>query len=219
MLVKPRALDLFCSAGGASMGLHRAGYDVVGVDHRPQPSYPFRFIWADALSPPVDLSRFDLIWASPPCQAYIRGGTVDKARHPRLIEAVREILEASGVPWVIENVPGAPIRPDYLLCGSQFGLSVRRHRWFEVSWRVATLTPPCDHSRPVAGVYGNAHGKRGAWPGMLPSNHETWSRAMGIDWMTTVELVDAIPPAYAEFIGRRAPESKGPDSSEPGPSP
>lgn len=199
------------------MGLHRAGYDVVGVDHRPQRSYPFPFIWADAISPPVDLSRFDLIWASPPCQAYIRGGTVAKHRHPRLIEPVRRLLQRSRVPYVIENVPGAPIRPDYVLCGSQFGLSVRRHRWFEVSWRTAELVPPCDHSHPVAGVYGNAHGKRGAWPGMLPSNRETWSTAMGIDWMTTAELTDAIPPVYAEYIGKAAQKQRAGTPKGPAP--
>lgn len=198
-----RLLDLFCGGGGAGMGYHRAGFDVTGVDLHPQPSYPFDFVRADALSPPFDLRDFDVIHASPPCQAYIRSGTVARdGRHPELIGPVRAMLEAAGVPYVIENVPGAPIRADVKLCGSMFGLEVRRHRWFETSPPVFAMTPPCDHSRPVAGVYGNPHGKAGAWPGMLPSDLPTWSRAMGIDWMTASELADAIPPAYTEWIGR-----------------
>lgn len=184
------------------MGLHRAGFDVTGIDIRPQPRYPFRFIQADALRPPVRLEDFGLIWASPPCQAYIRSGTVNKAGRPRLIEPVRDMLTASGVPWIIENVPGAPIRADISLCGSHFGLAIRRHRVFETSWRAFSLLPPCDHSVPVTGVYGNPHGKRGAWPGMLPSDADTWALAMGIDWMAATELTQAIPPAYSEFIGR-----------------
>ena len=197
-----RALDLFCGAGGASMGLHRAGFDVIGVDHRPQPRYPFVFVQGDALRPPVRLEDFDLIWASPPCQAYIRSGTVNKDRAPRLIKPVRAMLKAAGAPFVIENVPGAPIRPDVRLCGSQFGLAVRRHRAFETSWRAFSLMAPCDHSKPAVGVYGNPHGKRGAWPGMLPSDLGTWSRAMGIDWMDASEIAQAIPPVYAEYIAR-----------------
>ena len=102
---------------------------------------------------------------------------------------------------MIENVPGAPMRPDAVLCGSHFGLDVRRHRWFEFSWAEWMLTHACDHSRPITGVYGHPHGVSGAAPGMLPGDHETWSRAMGIDWMTSAELADAIPPAYTEFIG------------------
>ena len=103
------------------------------------------------------------------------------------------------MPWIIENVPGAPLRRDAILCGSQFGLSVRRHRVFEVSY-APPVPRTCDHSRPVTGVYGHPHGKRGAWPGMLPSTVETWSAAMGIDWMTARELTQAIPPAYAQHM-------------------
>lgn len=209
-----RLLDLFCGAGGAAEGYHRAGFEVVGVDIAPQPNYPFDFIEYDALAyvrnsrrqmyehyGSHDLLDFDAIHASPPCQRYIRGGLSDKAKHPDLIGPVRELLEQTGLPWVIENVPGAPMRADIVLCGSMFGLDVRRHRWFETSWGASVLTPPCDHSRPVTGVYGNAHGKAGAWPGMLPSDLKTWSRAMGIDWMTAREITDAIPPAYTEYVG------------------
>lgn len=198
--MRPRLLDLFCGAGGAAMGYSRAGFDIVGVDINPQRHYPFEFVLGDALGP-LAWSHFDVIHASPPCQRYIRGGLSDKEKHPDMIGPVRELLEQTGLTWVIENVPGAPMRPDIVLCGSMFGLDVRRHRWFETSWGASPLTPPCDHSRPVTGVYGNAHGKAGAWPGMLPSDLETWSSAMGIDWMTAREITDAIPPAYTEFVG------------------
>lgn len=206
-----RLLDLFCGAGGAAMGYHRAGFEIVGVDIESQKNYPFEFVQADAqelLEHVIAGWDFggcsvvvDAIHASPPCQRYIRGGLSDKEKHPDLIGPVRKLLEQTGLPWVIENVPGAPMRPDIVLCGSMFGLEVRRHRWFETSWVPTVLTPPCDHSRPVTGVYGNAHGKAGAWPGMLPSDLETWSRAMGIDWMTAREITDAIPPAYTECVG------------------
>ncbi len=193
------------------MGYHRAGFDIVGVDNRPQPNYPFEFVQADiAAWADIDyghirglrVADFDAIHASPPCQAYIRSGVVAKdGRHPDLLPQTRNLLEASGLPWVIENVPGAPMRPDAVLCGSQFGLAVRRHRWFEFSWAEPLLTLACDHSRPITGVYGNPHGAAGANHGMLPSDHKTWSTAMGIDWMTTAELAAAIPPAYCELIG------------------
>jgi DNA (cytosine-5)-methyltransferase 1 len=207
--VRPRLLDLFCGAGGAAMGYHRAGFDVVGVDIRAQPNYPFEFHQIDVLTMRgCALVSFDAVHASPPCQAYIRSGMVAKdGRHPKLIEPVRELLEQTGLPWVIENVPGSPIRPDAVLCGSMFGLNVRRHRWFEFSWAEPLLTLGCDHSRPVTGVYGHPHGKGGAWRNgkrpMLPSDRETWSREMGIDWMKPLELAEAIPPAYTELIGHQ----------------
>lgn len=198
---KPRLLDLFCGAGGASRGYADAGFDVVGVDIRPQPRYPFEFHQADALTFPLD--GFDAIHASPPCQAYIRSGAVAKdGRHPKLIEPVRDRLASWGTAWVIENVPGAPLRPTFVLCGSMFGLSVRRHRLFELGFDGFALVPPCDHSKPITGVYGNAHGSRGAWPSMLPSDRSTWRAAMGIDWMESRELALSIPPAYTRFIGR-----------------
>jgi len=199
-VTRPRLLDLFCGAGGAAVGYHRAGFDVVGVDVVDQPHYPFWFGQGDALTFPLD--GFDAVHASPPCQAYIRSGVVAKdGRHPDLLPRVRDLLEQSSLPYIIENVPGAPMRCDVMLCGSMFGLEVRRHRWFESNMNLAPWTPTCDHSRPVTGVYGRPHGKAGAWPGMLPSDRETWSRAMGIDWMTVAELADAIPPAYTTWIG------------------
>lgn len=205
-MTRPLLLDLFCGAGGAAMGYHRAGFDVVGVDIKPQPRYPFRFYQEDAmyfLSKMTWAHSWAAIHASPPCQAYIRGGTVDKVKYPDLIDRVRVMLEARGVPWVIENVPGAPMRPDIQLCGSMFGLQVRRHRWFETNMTWFPLVSPCVHNAPITGVYGHPHGNRGAWRGMLPSTLATWSGAMGIDWMDASELREAIPPAYTEFIGEQ----------------
>jgi len=185
------------------MGYHRAGFEIVGVDTEPQPRYPFEFIQGDALEEWFDFSDIDLIHASPPCQDHIRGGLQGEHGTGHLLEETRAMLQETGKPWVIENVPGAPMRPDYLLCGSQFGLPIRRHRWFETSWHALGMVPPCDHSRPVVGVYGHPHGKKGAWPGMLPGSLENWSAAMGIDWMNAKEISQAIPPAYTELIGQQ----------------
>jgi hypothetical protein len=215
---RPLLLDLFCGAGGASVGYHRAGFDVIGVDISPQPRYPFDFHQGDALellarlvdcNPPWSfrqgrpLSDFAAIHASPPCQDHIRGGLASDHGTGWMLGASRSLLERTGVPWVIENVPGAPMRPDFVLCGSHFGLPVRRHRWFETSWNALSLMPfQCDHSGAVVGVYGHPHGKRGAWPGMLAGTVENWQCGLGIDWTSDPEdLRQAIPPAYTEYIG------------------
>jgi DNA (cytosine-5)-methyltransferase 1 len=203
-----KLLDLFCGAGGAAVGYSRAGFDeIVGVDHVKQPRYPFAFVQGDALEYlAAHGHEFDVIHASPPCQRYIRGGMVPRERHPDLLGAARDALKATGVAWVIENVPGAPMRGDVMLCGSMFGLGILRHRYFETAPPLGMLTLSCNHTNPITGVYGHPHGSRGAWRGarrpMLPGNLETWSREMGIDWMTTAQLANAIPPAYTEFIGR-----------------
>lgn len=186
------------------MGYHRAGFDVTGVDIKPQTRYPFVFIQGDALEYVTEHGHeYDVIHASPPCQRYIRSGLVAKYRHPDSVPTTRRALE--GHLFVLENVPGAPMRTDVMLCGSMFGLPLRRHRQFEFHRAFVVWMPPqpCDHRRPITGVYGNPHGSRGAWPSMLPSNLETWSQAMGIDWMSATELAQAIPPAYTEFIGRQ----------------
>jgi DNA (cytosine-5)-methyltransferase 1 len=205
-MTRPRLLDLFCGAGGAAMGYHRAGFDVVGVDNRPQPRYPFEFHQEDALTVlefSVFMAGFDAVHASPPCQRYIRSGMFDRFKHPNLLHAVARRLEAAGLPWVIENVPGAPMRADLRLCGCMFGLGVKRERWFETSWRAFALRPPCHHQRPAVGVYGHPRGrgtgedKPWGW-GTLAD----WKEAMGIDWMkTSDELSQAIPPAYTEYVG------------------
>ena len=206
---RPKLLDLFSGAGGAGMGYHLAGFDVTGVDVRQMPRYPFAFVQADALEYVREHGHeFDAIHASPPCQAYVRSGMVAKdGRHPDLLPATRVALQRTGHPWVIENVPGAPMRPDLVLCGSMFGLAVRRHRWFESSPPLEPWTLACDHSRPITGVYGHPHGRGGARRNgkrpMLPSNAETWSRGMGIDWMRPSEITQAIPPAYTRFIGEQ----------------
>jgi len=209
MMRRPLLLDLFSGAGGAAMGYHRAGFDVVGVDIAPQPRYPFRFVQADAMTYPLD--GFDAIHASPPCQAYSAMRTNWNARkdHPELVEPVRERLQSSGLPWVMENVPGAPMAPLFLMCGSAFGLGLpgyqlRRHRWFETSgaWQ---LSPPCQHRGPVIGIYGD-HGRdqrRSEGYGRYFTLDER-KAAMGIDWMARGELDQAIPPAYTEYIGREA---------------
>lgn len=198
-----RALDLFSGAGGATKGLQRAGFHVTGIDIKPQPRYcGDAFVQADALKPPLDLSQFDFIWASPPCQAYTRAAKLQDNDHPDLIASVRERLLTSGTPYVIENVPGAPLMRPIILCGSMFGLRVYRHRLFEISFPCAQLL--CTHTarqtkmgRPLQDgefmhVVGNFSGADDA------------RKAMGIDWMVKSELSQAIPPAYSEFIGRAA---------------
>jgi DNA (cytosine-5)-methyltransferase 1 len=200
-MARPRLLDLFCGAGGAAMGYWRAGFDVTGVDNRPQPRYPFRFVQADAMTFPLD--GFDAIHASPPCQDHMRSRNQDLHGTAWMLDGTRVRLAAQSALWIIENVPGAPMRADYKLCGCMFGLpNLRRERWFETSWFAFALRQPCLHVEPVMSVTGNSPGKRGEkdlfgrWP-----TREDWRRAMGVDWMTAGELAQAIPPAYTEYIG------------------
>jgi DNA (cytosine-5)-methyltransferase 1 len=181
------------------MGYHRAGFDVTGVDNWPQPRYPFTFVQADAMTFPLD--GYDAIHASPPCQAFsaITHVLGDPASHPDLLTPTRLRLLGQPAPWVIENVPGAPMRVDLKLCGCMFGLGVRRERWFETSCRLFDLRQPCWHPERVVGVYGHSGPRPGS--GKLSGRLATWSRAMGIDWMEALELGQAIPPAYTEYIG------------------
>jgi DNA (cytosine-5)-methyltransferase 1 len=215
-MTKPRLLDLFCGAGGAAVGYDRAGFEIIGVDIEPQPHYPFEFHQGEVIGlldwmlevDSVEFSGFDVIHASPPCQAdstmTARWGRQDE--HPRLIAPVRRGLEALGVPYVIENVPGAPLISPLTLCGSMFGLrdaerQLRRHRLFESNvW----LWPPgpCHHARRSVGVYGNPGGSS-ARDGITFGSVEDWREAMGIDWMNREELREAIPPAFTEFIGHQ----------------
>jgi hypothetical protein len=195
-----RLLDLFCKAGGASMGYHRVGFEVVGVDIEPQPRYPFEFHQADAME--FGLSGFDAIHASPPCQRHSkmtkRHGR--SAEHPDLVGPTRDRLIGAGVPYIIENVPGAPLVDPLVLCGSTFELDVRRHRLFETSFHV--LQPKCRHAEqgPAVGVYGNPGGSSKR-DGLTFGGVDTWKTAMGIDWMTAKELAQAIPPLYTHWIG------------------
>jgi len=201
---RPRLLDLFCGAGGAAKGYHDAGFNVVGVDINPQPHYPYEFIQADAMTFPLD--GFDVIHASPPCQRYsvVNRGIGNHMSHPDLLPGTRDRLVDSGVPWVIENVVGAPMFFPTMLCGSMFGLGtstglwLRRHRLFECSHLF--LAPDCRHSAEGAvirvqggnqlvnakmsiGVYGNGtnsyHRKKLNRCVTVAEQRE----AMGIDWM------------------------------------
>lgn len=199
--MKPRLLDLYCGAGGAAMGYHRAGFDVVGVDLNPQPRYPFEFHQGDAFE---YLGRyghlFDLVHASTPCQRFIGTGMFDRSKHPDLLTPTRSALIALGIPYVLENVECAPMRADAKLCGSMFGLAVRRHRLFESSVLLFKQPRPCDHSTRAIGVYGHPRGANAKWGRGAAAD---WPLAMGIDWMSTKELSQAIPPAYTEWIGRQ----------------
>lgn len=189
------------------MGLHRAGFDVIGVDIEPQPRYPFPFVQADALKPPFDLSDFDFVWASPPCQGYttMSNRYPDKqAEWPRLVERCREM----GC-HVIENVPGSTVRTSLLLHGGMFDLGVYRPRVFETKFFIfepqAAQRPRCD-----VGVYGARPDGRRLWTRRDGSEQraarsvQEAGETMGIDWMDWDGLREAIPPAYAEFIGRAA---------------
>jgi DNA (cytosine-5)-methyltransferase 1 len=201
---RPRLLDLFCGAGGAAMGYHRAGFEVVGVDSNPKVGkhFPFEFICADANDYPLD--GFDAIHASPPCQDHMR--TPNPAKHGTgwMLDHARARLTDSGIPWVIENVPGAAMRADFTLCGCQFGLpNLRRERWFETSWQGFAMQPAHDHREPAISVVG--HGTP-TWVRQKLGYNPTivqYRAAMGIDWMNRDELSQAIPPAYTQFIGEQ----------------
>ena len=190
--MKPRLLDLFCGAGGAAMGYHRAGFEVVGVDIKPQPHYPFEFHQADALTYPLE--GFDVYHASPPCQHYTMMQRICKNAHshPDLLHTIRMRLLDTDNPFVIESVVGAPIRNDLILCGTQFGLRIIRHRIFESNVKLLLLDIGCDHSD----VYDPWH-KDGV------NQRVKLSEAMKIDWfMTRPEVREAIPPAYTKYIGK-----------------
>lgn len=205
------------------MGLHRAGFRVIGVDIEPQPRYPFQFVQADALAPPFDLAAADFIWASPLCQAHtsLRGMWNGRAKrglepHKDLIPQTRELLVASGRPYCIENVPGAPLRATIMLCGTMFGLGTKsgaelqRHRWFETSFLL--LQPACRHGgdvaaehrrRKVISVTGNTAQQNVVYNEIRQVYSVGDAReAMGMPWATMKGLSQAIPPAYSEFIGR-----------------
>lgn len=208
-----RLLDLFCCAGGAAAGYARAGFEVVGVDLSAQPNYPYEFIQEDALSLSQEFLRsFDAIHASPPCQSYSdlakRNGNADE--WPRLIEPVREILVSSGLPYIIENVEGAPLLNPVVLCGTMFpGLRVLRHRLFETNFLLTAL-PHGKHPRVHTFDKRKSHyGKTDERTDFVQvtgggnCSIAAARAAMGIDWMTKGELNEAIPPAYTLFIGQQ----------------
>lgn len=212
---RPLAYDLGCKAGGASVGLHRAGFRVIGVDKEPQPRYPYEFIQADALTHPINDA--DFIWASPHCQGYtaLRHAPGTKGR-PKQIQHFKNCMP-KGVLWAIENVEEASwdMQDPVTLCGSMFNLGaqgcrLQRHRLIMTNF--ALTQPACAHDkRPVIGVYGG-HARRRASSAGGRGTRDVWkgghkaaaSEALGIDWMTLAELSEAVPPAYAEYVGRAA---------------
>lgn len=211
--MRPRLLDLFCCAGGAAVGYARAGFDVTGVDIDPQPNYPFPFFQTDALALPAWFLRsFDAIHASPPCQSYsvTAKRTGNGEAWPRLIEPLRDFLDKSGKPWVIENVVGAPLHFPTMLCGTMFpGLRVIRHRLFEAD---EPLPPPPAHGKhPLVHTLDrrkNHYGKTDEWSDFVQvtgggnSTIAAARDAMGINWpMTKREINESIPPAYTRFVG------------------
>jgi DNA (cytosine-5)-methyltransferase 1 len=202
--VKPRLLDVFCGAGGCSVGYARVGFDVVGVDHRPQPNYPFTFVLEDALRAlKMPLDNFAAIHASPPCQAYTKARKLQGNGHPDLVGPTRELLQAAGLPYVIENVKGAPLIDPVMLEGQMFpGLNVHRPRLFETNW---PLDVPLLRPSPPRQTKMGRPPKPGEAMQVVGhfSDVPAGRKAMGIDWMTQGELAQAIPPAYTEFIGNQ----------------
>lgn len=203
---KPKLLDLFCCAGGAAMGYHRAGFDVTGVDVKPQPRYPFTFVQGDAIEfLKYHHAEYDAFHASPPCQRHskmsqCRPGLAET--YPDLILRTRANFLAIGKPWIIENVEGAPLLNPITLCGAMFYLDTYRHRLFEWGEFDLWWPPHVKHVTPTS--------KAGHWkPGTFVSvaGHcapiAKCRAAMGIDWMNREELAEAIPPDYTEFIGRQ----------------
>lgn len=201
-----RCLDLFCGAGGAGAGYHQAGFEVVGWDIEHHPGYPFEHHVGDALEVLADVEyvrSFDLVHASPPCQAYTNAAKIQKQNHPDLVDPVRDLLVAAGVPYIIENVPGSPLIGPIMLCGAMFtGLRTYRHRLFESSMPL-TAPPHPVHTAPTTKmgrppkdgefmhVVGNFSGVAAA------------REAMGISWMKRDDLRESIPPAYTEHLGRQ----------------
>jgi len=226
MTKRPKVLDLFCGAGGIAKGYADAGFEVVGVDYMPQPSFPFAFVQADAIDYLVehwdDLGQYAFIHASPPCQAYSVSTFPMRSRdrHPDLLPIIRDLLAATGRPYVIENVPGAPMRRDLILFGWMFGLPVIRQRWFEMSgyWVMqpqGVKPKGTAHAGDFVTVAGKGHSyncKQGhngpeaaqerrlkCWKGSVL---ETWRHAMVTPWMQTrQEIANSIPPPYSKFIG------------------
>jgi DNA (cytosine-5)-methyltransferase 1 len=212
------------------MGYSRAGFDVVGVDIKPQPHYPFDFIQADALFlDPVSIEVFgkqvSVVHASPPCQEYTVANNIHRRKHPDLLPETRQLLDESELPYVIENVPGAPMHmgpgtfwePDrngVVVCGRAFPeLNVKRHRWFESNFPLQGTVCPVGHPGDWLLVFGHTVLERGTVVGkskgggnVIRRKHTTTERgreAMGIDWMNRDELSEAIPPAYTQFIGEQ----------------
>jgi len=215
-VIRPTILDLFCKAGGAAKGYSDAGFTVLGVDIAPQPNYPFPFVQADALDAlrslidgcgPLGGFTFDAIHASPPCQLYSQATNMhDKTQYPDLVGPTRELLEATGLPYIIENVPGAPLINPVVYCGSMFlQPRLRRHRHFETNWPLVSQECIHDIQSDLLSVTGHGEGgshrngtKRGPYWGQAERR-----KAMGIDWMNRTELAESIPPYFTAHVGRQ----------------
>lgn len=200
-----KLLDLFCGAGGAAVGYYRAGFiDITGIDNRPMPRYPFEFIQTDALEYLEAHGReYDVIHASPPCQRWTiaQNAAKNAEAHPDSIAPTRDLLIATGKPYIIENVVGAPLQNPATLCGLSFGLKVRRHRIFETNFFILVPADQCKNQDYYV-IFGNEvrnrqHGEKAA----RKNNIAAGRKAMDIGWMTRKELSEAIPPAYTEYIG------------------
>lgn len=213
-----RILDLFCGAGGAAAGYVAAGHSVVGIDIHPQPCYPYEFYQYDALTVlrtqiqgALLWGPFDAIHASPPCQAYTSIRRLGKRAGENavdLISMVRTLLIATGLPYVIENVPGAPLLNPIQLCGSSFGLGVRRHRLFESNVRLSgSVCRHTEQGRSIA-VYGDHPQDPGRGTVNRARTLLEGQKAMGIDWMPWKSLTQAIPPAYTHWIGEQLHEQQ-----------
>jgi DNA (cytosine-5)-methyltransferase 1 len=219
---RPRGFDAFCGAGGATRGYQKAGAYMVGCDIKPQPRYVGEeFVEGDALELIADadfMAQFDFVHASPPCQAHTAMNVMwNRREHEDLIGPTRELLMKTDLPYIIENVPGAPLRDPVVVCGASLGLrtethDLARHRLFEANWPL--MVPPCAHgSRPILGVYGDHARDRRRVPG-APNPHRGQQlsaaeglaaarRAMDMPWANWRELSQAIPPAYTELIGHQ----------------
>jgi len=211
---KPLLLDLYCCQGGAAAGYVAAGFDVIGVDIDPQPRFPYRFIQADAIellamlaalgSVKVDSAWLtpDAIHASPPCQAHSNAQKIQGRQHPELIAPVRELLEQTGMPYVIENVPGAPLENPVELCGAMFGLHTYRHRLFESNIPITVPAHPAHGQRQIK--MGRPVREGDFYQAVGNFSNVAYARAdLGVPWMNRDGIRECIPPVYAEHIGRQ----------------
>lgn len=201
-MAKPRLLDLFCCAGGAAAGYTRAGFEVVGVDIVEQLNYPYSFIKGDALDYVGAMAdRFDVIHASPPCQAYSIASRERGRAYPDLLAPTRQALAATGKPYVIENVPGAPMANYWItLCGEMFGKRFIRHRNFESNVMILQPGHQPHRSEVKDGYYLTLAGHGGD---SRDCTVATWREVMEMPWASKREITQAVPPCYTEFIGRQ----------------
>lgn len=203
-----RVLDLYCCQGGAAMGYHLAGYQVLGVDLFPQPRYPFEFVQADAITYATQHAHeFDFIHASPPCQGYSDAQVLQGRDHPMLIAPTREVLQASGRPFVIENVPGARnhLNNPIVLCGQMFGHRTYRDRLFETG--AGLVLPQPHHPLHQAPITKMGRPRRDGEMAHYVGNFSGVAEArddLGVPWMNRDGIRESIPPSYAQWIGRHA---------------